>query len=389
MHRAIGIFGGLAGVIVVALVARYGFVTSDTAIDGAIVAFFFGVIAIGGIAGPAVALHLFRISNGWAKTWGIVAGLIAVVALLANISNSLGAIAIRADKTEAQRVNASNAIRDHRTELTRIRRDLAALPEFTPTTQEAVDAARAAVQSAERSREAECKLRGPRCRQREADDRSQRTELAEAIANKSLTDRAATLEAAALSVRARLASTPPVKSANPLADTLARIFRMPAELAATGQQIAIVVVVEILIAFSLVAFELLTALPPKSVPRTAASTPEPVATIVSLPPAQRAAKGILALAGISVSEHARPLVADATSVARFMLSCMPRSPGEQVSWGSAYARYQRWCSDQHPPLMPLSLKSFGVQFGAYCNRAHIETRQDGLRIYCLDVKLAS
>lgn len=44
---------------------------------------------------------------------------------------------------------------------------------------------------------------------------------------------------------------------NPMAETLARIFHMEANAAATWQQVATVIVVELLIAFALIAYELL------------------------------------------------------------------------------------------------------------------------------------
>jgi len=391
MREAIGIFGGIAGAIVIALVGRYGFVTSDTPIDGAIVAFMFSTIAVGGIAGPAVAVHLFRSTTGWAKAWGLIAGVIAAVSLLANLTNSLGAIAGRADKTEAQRTAAVDTVKDAKAELARIDRELAALPPYAVTDDAAVRAAQRAADAATKAKDAECgngnpKQRGLNCRGYEATERQALAALTAATANRALTDRAAKLEAAAAAVRAQRGTVQLIKSANPLADALGRIFRLEPEVAATGQQVATVVVVELLIAFALIAFELLRA--PLTPPAGALSL-FPAAELIEPPaPAQHAARGLLALVGAPAGEvMLKP--ADGASVARFMLACMPRAPGEQVSWGSAYARYQRWCSEGTPPSAPLSLARFGEQFRDYCERARIQTLQDGARLYCLDVKLAS
>lgn len=395
MRKAIGIFGALAGATVVGLVARYGFVTSDTAIDGAIVAFFFAVIAIGGIAGPAVAVHLYRGTSGAAKFWGIAAAVVAAVALLANLTNSLGAIAGRADKTAAQRTAAINSVKDDRAELARLDRLIATLPALAPTDKVAVLAAQRAADTATTARKAECgngdpRERGKNCRAYEAAEREALSTLTATTANRAATtERAANLEAEAAAIRARLKNVPPVKSANPLADALGRIFAVPADVAATGQQIATVVVVELLIAFSLIAFELLGA--GNALGARAPSMAGPQAGIELEPPAlsQRPAGGILALAGITATDLPRMIAADATSVPRFMISCLPRAVGEQVSWGRAYARYQRWCGEQQPPLAPLAIEPFGEAFRAYCARANIPTQRAGSKLFAVGVRLAS
>ena len=91
MRTVVGVFGCLCGLVVVALVARYGFKTADNEIDGAISAFLFGVIAAGGLGGHAVAIRLWQ--RNW--LWAGVIFLIAACALTVNLSNSLGAIAGR------------------------------------------------------------------------------------------------------------------------------------------------------------------------------------------------------------------------------------------------------------------------------------------------------
>ena len=54
---------------------------------------------------------------------------------------------------------------------------------------------------------------------------------------------------------ATLAGSKPVSSANPLADALSRIFHLPADLASSWQQLATVIVVELLVAASLAGYE--------------------------------------------------------------------------------------------------------------------------------------
>jgi hypothetical protein len=374
MRAALGIFGVVAGIIVVALVGRYAFITSDTATDGAIAAFFFGAIAIGGIAGPAAAVHLFRGAKGWAKLWGILALGLALVALAVNLTNSLGAIAGRADKTLAERAKAADSRKDDRAEFARLLRQREAMPAFTPATAETVQAARDAVASAETIRARECangdpRQRGINCRARETDEQAKRDALAVVLANKAATDRAAKLDSDAAAIRARLEKAQPVASVNPLADTLGRILSLPADTAATAQQVAMVVVVELLIAFALIAWELLAPTPEGSSGQRA-DTDDGTA---DARPAQAIAQ--------------QPV--EFGDVRKFMLACLPRAQDGAVMLRAVYTRYQRWCDEQAPPVAPLEAAEFGTQFKAACERVKLRSERRGDQIYCLGVKLAA
>lgn len=349
MRAAIGIFGMAAGAIVVALVSRYGYAGSDTPLDGAITAFFFAVIAIGGIGGPAVAVHLFRTADGWACLWGIIAGPIAIVALLANLSNSLGAIAGRADKTIAERTQATDARKDDRAELTRLMREREGMPAFVATDAAAVEAAKRSADTAMRARKAECgdgdpKQRGPNCRAYEATENEANGKLATVTAAKAATDQAAALGTKADAIRARLGKAAPVASVNPLADTLGRIFHIGADDAATWQQIATVIVVELLIAFALIAWELLT--PQKAVvARDRLLESEPIghpSNVVSLDSAR--ASG---------------------DVGKFATARLMPAPGKSVAVTELHGPYQRWCAETG--CRALQREEFITQIG----RAHV------------------
>ena len=56
MRSLVGEFGRLFGLGVVALVARYGYISSDNKVNGAILAFPFAGLAAGGLFGHAVAV---------------------------------------------------------------------------------------------------------------------------------------------------------------------------------------------------------------------------------------------------------------------------------------------------------------------------------------------
>jgi hypothetical protein len=364
MRRILGNFGMLAGAIVVALVARYGFVTSDTTVDGAIVAFFFGVIALGGIGGPAVAVHLWRSQRGAGKFWSLIAGLVAGVALMANFSNSLGAIATRADKTFAERDRIASAWRDDRAELKRLIHEREVLPPFTPTTTEAVQAAQRAADEATRARRAECgdgdpTERGKNCRAYEAAERQALGGVMAATTNKATTDAAKSLEDRAAAVRARLAVSEPVISANPLADALGRIFALPADLAATWQQVATVVVVELLIAVSLVAFELLR--PERLVPAVRAHTGPQLPQLVI--------------------DRGKVI----GSVNDFVVERVEAAKGAKVTFDELYRAYAAWC--QAMGFEPLTPQQFVEPLQKLCEAADVATSASGSKVYLVNLRL--
>jgi hypothetical protein len=75
------------------------------------------------------------------------------------------------------------------------------------------------------------------------------------------------------------------------------------------------------------------------------------------------------------------------NVKRFLLECLPRAKGQRVTLGAVYARYRRWCDDQ--TATPLSAHAFAEEFKRISERVALRTKQDGTKIYCLDVKLVA
>ena len=387
MRNALGAFGLVAGAVVVTMTARYGYVGSDTPADGAIAAFFFAVIAVGGIAGPAVAVHLFRAATGWARLWGVLAGVVAVIALAANLSNSLGALAGRADKTIAERTRATDARKDDRAELARVTAERAAM-QFSPATAEAVSNAREAVKAAERTRKAECgdgepKQRGKNCRQRETEETDARTVLATAITSKEATDRAAKLDTDAVAIRKRLDGAPAVASVNPLAETLGRMFALPVETAATAQQVGMVVVVELLIAFALVAWELLDGpVAPAAAPAAGRRAGEGMAPKI-VPGRPDASGEPLQGSNVVALDSARP----AGDPAEFALTCLEPSPGASVALAELHQPYSAWCRDSG--RRALANDEFAAQFARLLSFAGMRTEKHGGRVLVRNVRLVA
>jgi hypothetical protein len=111
------------------LAARHGFKGSDTLFDGAIVAVVFGAIAAFASFGHGLAARTWLDGH---RLWGGIVGLIAVLALVVTLSNSLGAIAGRADTSIAERSRAADTAKVDRAELKKIAGQRAALPAFRP-----------------------------------------------------------------------------------------------------------------------------------------------------------------------------------------------------------------------------------------------------------------
>jgi hypothetical protein len=150
MRSAVGIFGVVCGLIAIGLVGRYGFKSTDIEADAWIVAFLFGAIAAGGLFGHAVAVRLWRLS----QPASISVGVVSAAALLLNLSNSLGAIAGRADTVTMERITKNRSIRAAETELKRLTDLRTAMPAFVQTDADAVSAAKRAADAATTAKEA-------------------------------------------------------------------------------------------------------------------------------------------------------------------------------------------------------------------------------------------
>jgi hypothetical protein len=174
MRRLFGCLAVLLCVVSISLAARYGYTGTDTEIDGAISAIVFGLIALCACLFDAAAVRLWFMCH---RLGAAITALIAAAALVVTFTNSLGAIASRSDSTQAQRTRAKDDTAANRAELARLVQQQTALAAFTPATEEAVNAARAAVVVAEQVRAAECEKRGPKCRERETEEHAKRDSL--------------------------------------------------------------------------------------------------------------------------------------------------------------------------------------------------------------------
>src|SRR5215510_2358323 len=101
MRTLFGCLAALLCVVSVALAARYGYKGADTEIDGLISAVVFGLIELCACLFDVAAVRLWFMRH---QAGSVIIGLIAAAALIVTFTNSLGAIAGRADSTQAERI---------------------------------------------------------------------------------------------------------------------------------------------------------------------------------------------------------------------------------------------------------------------------------------------
>jgi hypothetical protein len=404
MRNAVGIFGALCGLVVIGLVGRYGFKTTDVEADAWIVAFLYMCIAAGGLFGHVVAVRLWRYS----KRVAIAATIVSAGALLLNLSNSLGAIAGRADTATMERVKTNRAIRAAEGDLERLTRLRNAMPAFVQTDEEAVKAAKRAATTAESRRKAECgennEKRGKECKKREEEESAATNRVTEVTAAKAAADRAGKLEADAQTQRERLSALGPTVTENVQGWALAKLFRLPdaeADFAATAQQFGIAIVVELIIVMCMIAWEVLG---------HAVHRPEPLN-----PPATRSKrlldrlwhrlKAPKAESGPAVIEAPAPkpvtklpapprpqLVTDspyppAGSIPVILTAILEPAAGQRVEIEECHRGYAVQCRSESRRIVPPA--QFVDPLKQFCRRSGIDTKTEGDRFYLLDVKLVA
>jgi hypothetical protein len=382
MRQLFGWLAALLCVVSIALAARYGYKGADTEIDGVISGVVFGLIALCACLFDAAAVRLWFMSH---RIGAGVVGLIAAAALVVTFTNSLGAIAGRADVTQAERSRAkSDQVEDH-AELRRISAERAALPAFVPADEAGVRVAQAAVAAAERVTKAECERRGPNCRQRETEEQAKRDALAAVLARKALTERAAKLDSDAARVRVRLSRAPSVQNANPLGAVLEQMIGATAAALTAWQQAIVAGVFELCLVGVMVIFELLGHGRPVPVPKTTdALAEERTTNAVELAPAQEPGPAPAARA-------ARPKAppksaAPVGSVKSFVRDRVFPADGERLEIKALMQDYRTWCAQRG--VTAVELDRFMDEIEGVCRKAGIviEVGNDK-RVYCLDVKL--
>ena len=113
MRTLAKLFGYSGGIVVVIVAGQYAYMTSDTPVFGAIWAFLYGFIAVGGLFGPALAARVWRYN----MAAGTFIWAVALASLVIAISNEVGAMAGRGSEQTAQRSRVADTVSDTRASL--------------------------------------------------------------------------------------------------------------------------------------------------------------------------------------------------------------------------------------------------------------------------------
>jgi hypothetical protein len=379
MQRALGGIALLLGALSMLLAGRYGFKNADTLADGVIGAAVFSSVALCALAFHGGAVRLWFMRH---PVPSIAMGVVGAMALLVTITNSLGAIASRADAVTTQRETVANARQDDRRELKRLQDALAALGKFTPADAAAVAAAKRAADTATKNREAECDKRGPNCRAREIDEQNATTNLANVTAAKTATEAATAYEVKIGEVRARLdkPNGEVIGQANPLGAILERISGIAAQSLTAWQITASAVVFELCIVVAMVGYEALRHASVTLTTRTHEEAQKPAEA-----PASQAA--IRSQISTAATAKAKPPNKTKGSVNRFISENVATSSNAKILMRELLAAYRTWCTQRdHQPVdnekvvdeLEALLRHIGVT---------IEIGADQ-KVYCVGAQLA-
>ncbi len=424
MHRIIGASAVVAGMIVVGLVARYGYVSSGAPASGAVVALIFALFAIGGLVDPAIAVYLWQRS----RAGSIFVGFLALVALGATLSITLRAVQERYDEPpvelydeppvepvpepDVEPIKVFDPYAEDRDALDRIQRELAGLRDYEMITAAVVEAAKTAAAAAKESREAACSSsrssESNPCRQRESDERQALAAVEEAKKNRAATERVNALRVERAMIQMRLAdapkpvietprteetpspvietprteeaSTPVIKTpraeAAPPKDLQTEVaehtplFRFPnvtAVTAATWQKFALAAFLELLIAFAFVALALMR---PKAC-QPAATSPKPMPKMHGR--------------GLARGRHLSALT-PTRKVYEYVVDRLEERGGTAVPFSDVYLDYEAWC--QHHRAPPLTPYDFTERIKQVFKGTDVFTRERNDIIQLVNVRFA-
>jgi hypothetical protein len=407
----IGTSAVVAGMIIVVLAARHGYVSSGAPPSG-VVATIFALFAIGGLVGPAFAVYLWQRS----RAWSILVGFLALAALGATLSITLGAIQTPAGEPRVERiaepivepiaepiaepepvvepVKVADPFAEDRDALGRIKRELASLRDHDMITVAVVEAAKAVAAAATESRQAACSSnsggQSNRCSQRESDERKALGAVGEAKENRAATERVNALRVELAMIQRRLAGAPrpaieapraqapppviktrraqvpPPEDLQIKAPERTQLFQIPnvADVtAATWQKFALAAFVELLIAYAFVAFELMR----RKALQRAASSLKPLG------------RGLSRGRAVSAQTPTRRIY-------EYADDRLEKQVGTEVAFSDVYRDYEAWC--QHHRTSVLTPYDFADRVARIFKGTDVFTRERNEIIRLVNVRLA-
>lgn len=232
----------------------------------------------------------------------------------------------------------------------RERRD--AMPAFVPTTDGVVGVAEQAVSAAQGQREAECAKRGPRCRDREADERKALEALATARGNLAMTKQAAELDAKVAQAEAALSKVDiksALKDADPQSESMAKVLGVSVEWVQLLGCILFALGIEV--GSGLGFWLVFHARHPEASAHGSDSKPMPA------PQMAPAAQAMVAVTPVNQAVLAPLSMTAEQHRSRFLNECLIPTTDYRIPAASLYVAYARWCEDNDVPAM--SSHAFG------------------------------
>jgi hypothetical protein len=376
MLRNLRIAVAIGALASVALCASYGWDQATDLKDRVTQAFIFGFVAAGTLLLHGVALRICV--NGWRKA-GAFMFVVGMMAFTMTAFTSLGGLASRSDKVQAERQVAVDAKADTRKQIDDLMVERKAL-KFTRTTKAGVDAAQRAVDAAKLAKDRECgdgspRQRGSFCRQKEDSEATALTALAKAQTDKTATDRAIEIDAQLKALRA-VKTDGSVGSVNPLEALLTTIFGAWGALLAAWQKALFAVIYDLVLVALMIGIE-----------ATAYTSPAPTRSVD-----MRTKREDSDITGPDIAAPPRPKLVlsgsprPAGSIPMTLSEALEPGKGTHVEMEEAYAAYAGECRRLDVPAV--SPQDFVDPLKRFCSTCRIKTKIVDGKVYLLNVRLA-
>ncbi|MEO1472489.1 MAG: hypothetical protein AAFS03_00920 [Pseudomonadota bacterium] len=376
MRRGLLLFGFLFGGLVVIVAARHGYMSADALHDRVLSAAWNGGIALATLFGPAVALRIWRIH----RVWSLMFSLIALSAMLINLTNTFGFLSEKAAQSDAVAAELMIERAAERTELDRLVSERTVML-FTPTTSAVVQAARVARDLAEKARADECQTgQGPRCARRTQEAAKARSELVRVEGELAKTMAAARLDDRIAAMQKLIAAHPLPAAPDAQGRAIARLLGLPpaeADRLAAFQKFGMAVIVELLIIVALVAAELMRS--ERAVGVGFQVPPHSDVSIDGVPEKREVANSPAPALPIAIEPKPEE------RLAMILADLLEPSVGCRVEIEEIYLAYVRVCeAEGQYALQPETALDAALRL---CRECGIQTEIDGSKLYVCDAIL--
>lgn len=398
MRHGVGAFGVACSAVLIFIAAQYGYKTSDNDADGYVWAFIYGSITAAGLFGHMVAVRLWRYGK---RVWAALVFVTCLIALAVSLTNSVGAMAGRMSEKQSKILKHAQDMRELARSLKDAKDERREL-RFKGTDQAAVSAAKAKADAATQARKTECQgVQDSRCIKKQEVEQAALTAYTDALQDMKMTARAAELDTTIANLADKSENSEAVKEANTQGSALARLFGLPDDSAGrmlTYQNFGMAIVLELLVAFSLMVYEVMTE--HETALENAAKALQEAATLAEAKPAlkkpAKAVKAVPVMVALPQEEEPKAFPAPPRprlissqsspmgSVPLILAEIMEPGTGK-VELRELFSAYRAGC--QAKGKEPIPANEFSGAVAALCKRLGIQIEDDGTGIYLLNVRL--